>query len=297
VGSLLKRTITRSPQRLNSRKKHLSGNRRIPVFTYHAVFPSYDDRLKCPPADAWYALTAAQFEAQMQFLAAEGFTTALLAEFLDGRAPRHSVVITFDDGYESNIKIVLPILMRFGFRAEFFVTVSFIGQPGFMNWEDLGHLLALGMSVQSHGLHHRRLTKLSDNELQDELQLSKNLLEVQLTTDVKYLAIPGGFTNQQIYREASLAGYAAVCNSEPSLARKSGIVPRIAIVQSTSQRTFESLARGEFWPLLRMRAKREFGKAAKVLLGVRRYEGLKAWGLRSCASPERQDRFLEARGQ
>lgn len=293
MGSLLRRITTRSPQGLASSQP--SGNRRIPVLTYHALCPSYEEWMNSPPAEAWYALTAAQFESHMEFLASEGFTTVLLSEFLGGRASRNVLVLTFDDGDESNIRIALPILRLFGFRAEFFVTVSCVGQTGFMTWGDLGHLLDVGMSVQSHGLHHRALTNLSDNQLQDELRWSKDLLQRKLGHDVKYLAVPGGFTNQRVYREAFLAGYEAVCNSEASLARSGRIVSRIAIAHSSSQQTFESLVRQEFWSLLRMRAQREFGKAAKALLGVQRYELVKRLGLRNRASLSRRGRFLEAR--
>lgn len=287
MGSPLSRTITRIPEGLRRGRRPFSRNGRIQVLTYHAVLPSYDQWKKVPSAEAWYALTAAQFEAQMQFLSNEGFATALLTEFLDGKAPQKSVVLTFDDGHESNFRIAVPILLRFGFRAEFFVTVSSLGQPGFMNWEDLNRISDMGMSVQSHGLHHRALTNLSDNELYDELRSSKELLEEKLGKQVKYLAVPGGFINQRVYREALLARYAAVCNSESRLARKSRIISRIAIAHSISQHTFESLVRRESWSLLRVKAQREFGKGGKALLGVRRYEILKRWALRNCASLER----------
>lgn len=284
MGSLLRRTITRMPEGTLRPSRRFPRGLAIPVLTYHAVFPSYDQWMKCPPAEAWYALTVAQFEAQMHFLSAEGFTSALLSEFLDGKTPQKSVVLTFDDGHESNFSTVFPILMKFGFRAEFFVTVSSVGQPGFMSWENLKHLSAAGMSIQSHGLHHRSLADLSDNELSTELQSSKNQLERYLGTEVKYLAVPGGFTNKRVYREALTAGYTAVCNSEPRLARGEEIVARIAIPHSTSQRTFESLVQRDFWPVLRMKAQREFGKAGKALLGVQRYEILKRRGLRNCTS-------------
>ena len=265
--------------------RRLPGHRgRTLVLIYHAVHATLDAWKKQEAADRWYAVTADQFHKQMEHLSRAGYATSLLGEFLAQKTPPKSVILTFDDGHESNFVVALPILQRFGFRADFFVTVANIGRPGFMNWEQLRLLLDAGMSVQSHGLHHRDLTGIREDLLADELRTAKDRLECNLARPVKYFAIPGGFADRGVYLAARAAGYEAICNSEPGLARSGEVIARVGIMHSTSQTAFQGLVQRRFFRLLQMRAQRKFGKIGKTLLGVRRYEALKRLRLSSSRS-------------
>ena len=82
------------------------------VLTYHAVFDDEKDWIAQPASDRWYSLKQDQFRAEMEHLAQNGDTTSLLSEFLDSQSPAKSVVLTFDDGHESNFRVVLPILKQ-----------------------------------------------------------------------------------------------------------------------------------------------------------------------------------------
>ena len=250
------------------------------VLTYHAVFADEKDWAAQPASDRWYSLKQDQFQAQMGHLARNGYRTLLLREFLEGESPEKSLVLTFDDGHDSNFHVVLPILKQFGLRAEFFITVANVGLPGFMTWEELKLLQEAGMSVQSHGLHHQPLTGLDLDMLRDELRVSKKLLEQYLGSPVNYFAIPGGFADERVYVEILNAGYRAICNSEPGLASKGEVIARVPVMHSTSLATFSDLADRKLASLRRMSAQRRLAKAAKSLLGLRRYEALKHIKLR-----------------
>ena len=59
----------------------------------------------------------------MEYLHREGYRTFLLDELQQVEPwPEKSVVLTFDDGHESNYLLALPILQEFGFKAHFFIT-------------------------------------------------------------------------------------------------------------------------------------------------------------------------------
>lgn len=51
-----------------------------------------------------------------------------LATLRSGRSKGHKVVITFDDGYTSNVTIVLPVLKKLGIHATFFVLPGLLGK-------------------------------------------------------------------------------------------------------------------------------------------------------------------------
>lgn len=93
----------------------------IPVLLYHDLAPEelgiHEENAMVVPAES--------FAEQMEWLAAEGYYTPTLSEltaFLDGRLhlPQRSVLITFDDGYESNYQFAHPVLCQLGFRAVLF---------------------------------------------------------------------------------------------------------------------------------------------------------------------------------
>lgn len=251
----------------------------ILVLMYHAVHATTDTWEEQAPADRWYAVTGEQFAEQMACLANQ-HETVLLEEFLAGRAAKSSVVVTFDDGHESNFSVAFPILQRFKLRAEFFVTVSRVGQPGYMTWGQLAEMRDAGMSIQSHGFDHRPMTGLSDAELAEDLKSSRDMLSHKLGREARYLALPGGFVDKRVYSAALSAGYEAVCNSEPGLARPAKIIPRVAIMHSTSRADFQRLLEAKRLTILKSSLRRAAAKAAKAVIGVERYEAMKQLGLR-----------------
>lgn len=98
------------------------------------------------------------------------------------------IVCTFDDGYKSLIDNAMPILDKYGFTATVFVCTDYIGKKNDWNYKDkvvrthltkdeLYTLLNHGWEIGSHGITHRSLLRLNDDELMRELCESKKILE------------------------------------------------------------------------------------------------------------------------
>lgn len=87
----------------------------------------------------------------------------------------------------------------------------------FATWEQLGEASQSGHRIGSHGLTHRALTELLPSELQEELGLSKRLLEEKFSLPVEDLALPYGFYNSQVLEASVRNGYKLVHSSEPGL--------------------------------------------------------------------------------
>lgn len=72
------------------------------------------------------------FESQIAWLAANGWTSLTLdqyADFLAGKpTPARSIVITFDDGYLDNWVYAHPILAKYGMHAAVFVVTGWMGE-------------------------------------------------------------------------------------------------------------------------------------------------------------------------
>lgn len=111
------------------------------VLTYHHVHdpgPTY-------PFDPDVAdVTPAQFRRQMALVKRNFSVIGLdhLARGLDGGAlPPNPCVITFDDGYRSNLTIALPILRELELTATFFIATSFATERRMYWWDRIAYLV------------------------------------------------------------------------------------------------------------------------------------------------------------
>ena len=85
-----------------------------------------------------------------------------IAEVLKNSRP--NTVITFDDGHLTNYTIAFPVLRKFGFRAEFFITPGQIADSNRIKVHQLKEMIDNGMAIGSHGLTHAYLDDLDDVE-------------------------------------------------------------------------------------------------------------------------------------
>lgn len=159
------------------------------------------------------AISPANFDAQMKFLADSGCITITPDELYAGlngeiELPPKPVLITFDDGYIDNYKNAFPILKKYNLRATIFIIPSFTSvYPSYMTWEQLKEMEANGITIESHTYTHPKLEELPDDEIRSELLNSKALLEENLGHPVEFLAYPTGTYNLHIAGIAQDAGY------------------------------------------------------------------------------------------
>lgn len=78
----------------------------------------------------------------------------------------------------------------------------------------------LGISFHSHTRNHPDLTKLSDDELTNELIGSRQDLESLLNEQVTYLAYPYGRYDERVLNAARAAGYQAAFSTQPGFNRR-----------------------------------------------------------------------------
>ena len=99
-----------------------AGDRSIAVLVYHRVLPA-PDPLRASEPDL------EQFRREMRVLA-DCFRPLSLADAVAALStddfPPGGVCVTFDDGYEDNLRLALPILREFGIPATVFVASGFL---------------------------------------------------------------------------------------------------------------------------------------------------------------------------
>jgi peptidoglycan/xylan/chitin deacetylase (PgdA/CDA1 family) len=177
---------------------------RLVVLTYHKVLPDdYSDAAARPPD----SLFRWEFEQQVAHLVRWYHVTTgeEVRAFLAGdmQLPDYAVLITFDDGYENNYTVALPILQRYGAHAMFFLTTRYIGQPDATLWFD--RLSALLCTVPFSDILPRLPAYGVPGDIRHASQLRrwlKGLSQLQrerLITALEDMLTPGrGVTREQV---------------------------------------------------------------------------------------------------
>lgn len=163
-----------------------------------------------------------QFFSQLVFLSKSWtfISPATFESYLQGGLvlPSRSLLLTFDDGFKSNIDIAKHILAPLGITAIFFVVSDFIAQQtqtsarnfiaNFIQpnsrprelpqcWEnmdlsDLKELLSYGHTIGAHTKTHQNLALTPPSRLTEEIVNSADNLEELLSTKIRHFAHPFG---------------------------------------------------------------------------------------------------------
>ena len=152
---------------------------------------------------------------------------------MDGRIPieGRNLLVTFDDGFKSNLKISKEVLEPLNIKAIFFVCSNFITQPtyessklflknhiqpcdGFQcipdHWtnlspDDIEYLIRHGHTIGAHTANHKRLTELSPSEAYYEMSNARQTLNSLFSLDVKHFAFPFGDSSSYSLEVAEMA--------------------------------------------------------------------------------------------
>ncbi len=173
--------------------------------------------------------------------------------------PDQGVEIAFDDGNASDAEHALPALTARGRRARFFPLAGRIDADGYLGAREISLLHAAGMSIGSHGLHHRDWRTLGDGELHAEVVDSRRVLRELIGAEVTEAACPFGSYDRRVLRALRTAGYRRAYTSDggASLTR-SWLAPRTTVHRERPL---------EYW--LELTAAGAGGRPDPLLLGKR----------------------------
>ncbi|OWQ84449.1 hypothetical protein CDN99_24480 [Roseateles aquatilis] len=187
---------------LNPTGVHAGSYQTVPILCYHRIGTT----------GGKMAVSPANFAAQMEWLVRNDYRVLRLSQltgYLEGREPLppKSVVVTFDDGYESVYRFAYPVLRKLGLPATMFVYTDFVGAGDAVSWAQLAEMQGSGlMDVQSHSKSHRNLIERAAGEnderyrrnLDQETAGPRDQLEQKLGGQVRHYAYPYGDANEQV---------------------------------------------------------------------------------------------------
>ena len=230
---------------------------RVPILLYHRLI-RHDDAIagRVRDDEPIWVIHDTTFAVHMAHLRDEGFTALDFDDYLRIRRgeeplPAKSVIVTFDDGYESNYTLAFPTLRANGQKATIYVApepdehtrFAVQGIDGFLSAAQMREMVQHGIDIQSHSLTHCILNELSDDVVRFELTESRKRLEAITGKPVRHLAIPRAGYSRRVRRIAAELRYETVCcNNKGSATALSDVLalPRIVIDRDMSR---EDLAR------------------------------------------------------
>ena len=182
-----------------------SGIPAITILCYHRFGPR--------PSNL--TVTPAAFEAQMAYLATNGYTVVpldRLPAILEGREPmpRKAVAITIDDGYRSTYEVAYPVLRRHKFPATVFLYTDFVGAGDALTWTQMKDMTASGLiDLQPHSKTHTNLTVRQNGEpdgryrerVRREIEAPVDVIRSQLGVPSVSYAFPYGDVNEIVVGE------------------------------------------------------------------------------------------------
>jgi peptidoglycan/xylan/chitin deacetylase (PgdA/CDA1 family) len=211
----------------------------LPILMYHAISSVACAALP-QTSSIEHAVRERDFRAQLDAIVEAGYRSMELDELESPACAPHSLLITFDDGHESDWIVAAPELARRNLHAMFFVVWSYLGRPGYLNRDQVIALRAQGFEIGSHGMTHTRLSQISLADASDELCESKTRLEDLLQEPIAAFALPGGHYNDAVLQLAWTAGYQRVMTSDFRIAnRENRVMPRMGPMASTTLKDFK----------------------------------------------------------
>lgn len=221
------------------------------------------------PAYLRYLVSAADFESQMHWLRNRGWRGMSVTEALSS-PHENGVVVTFDDGCETDLLSAAPILNGARFGATFYITVGFLGKRGYLSHDQLRELSDRGFDIGCHSMTHSYLSDCLDDRLHQEVAGAKTELEQITGRRVEHFSCPGGRWSPRVVEVARWAGYRSIVTSY-SAANPPQADPfflgRLAVMRGTSLKDFQRLCHGHgLWKLqvrdlTRSSAQRLFGNS------------------------------------
>ncbi len=211
----------------------------VPILMYHVINP--------PPANAPFPglyVPAPEFREQMQALAKAGWVAVTLSQlwshWQQGTPLPHGkpIVLSFDNGYQSQYSNALPVLRRLGWKA--IENMQLSGLPpsqGGLSEAQIKGLIAAGWELDTQGYSHAELIALSAPELRFQIERTRQVIQRRYHQQVKWFCYPSGHYNATVIAAVKRAGFIGSTTVSPGWASPQDnpyTLPRLRVLGGTS---------------------------------------------------------------
>ncbi len=189
-------------------------------------------------------MSASEFAAQMQALQSAGYHAVTLDQMWaywkhGARLPAGKpIVVSFDNGYQSQYSNALPVLRRLGWVGDENLQLS--GLPpsqGGLSEAQVKGLVAAGWELDTQGFSHADLIRLDAAQLAYQVATARQTLQHRYGVPVNWFCYPSGHYNPAVVAEVRAAGYTGSTTVVPGWAGPSSDpyrLPRLRVLGGTS---------------------------------------------------------------
>ena len=206
---------------------------------YHVINP--------PPPGAKFPglyVTPDEFSAQMHALVTAGFHAVTMDQMranwtrgtpLPAGKP---IVVSFDNGYQSQYTQALPVLRRLGWVGV--ENMQLTGLPpsqGGLSEKQIAGLVGAGWELDTQGISHADLITLSPAALHQQVAVAREEVRRRYHVPVNWFCYPSGHYNASVIAEVKAAGYVGSTTVVPGWATPSDDpyrLPRLRVLGGTS---------------------------------------------------------------
>jgi peptidoglycan/xylan/chitin deacetylase (PgdA/CDA1 family) len=215
------------------------GTEAVPILMYHVINP--------PPAGAKFPglyVDPEEFEAQMEALQRAGFHAVtmdqMLANWTRG-APLPQgkpIVVSFDNGYQSQLTNALPLLRRLGWVGV--ENIQLTGLPpsqGGLSHGQVEQLVREGWELDTQGISHADLITLDAKALHEQVAVAREEVRRLYKVPVNWFCYPSGHYNATVVAAVKAAGYVGSTTVVPGWASPMEDpyrLPRLRVLGGTS---------------------------------------------------------------
>ncbi len=177
----------------------ISRTSAVPILMYHYI-SGVPDNDPNPELRQGLSVSPELFNQQLDYLKHAGFHSVTFNQLMNALyygapLPRKPLILTFDDGYLDGYTAAYPALKAHGLSGMFYIITGKVGWQGQMSWPQLREMLANGMQMGSHTVHHVEMGKtyVASPELANqEALVSQKDLHDQLGISIQHFCYPYG---------------------------------------------------------------------------------------------------------
>jgi peptidoglycan/xylan/chitin deacetylase (PgdA/CDA1 family) len=213
--------------------------------------------INAPPAGAPFPglyVSPGELAAQVRALHDAGYRAVtmdqLLAYWHEGvpLPAGRPIVLSFDNGYQSQYTQARPILSRYGWVGVENLQLS--GLPpsqGGMSEAQIEGLIAAGWELDTQGYSHAELTALTPGALHFQVAVARETLKRRYRVPVNWFCYPSGHYDAAVIAEVKAAGFVGSTTVVPGWASPAFDpyrLPRIRVLGGTSPQALIGLIAG-----------------------------------------------------
>jgi peptidoglycan/xylan/chitin deacetylase (PgdA/CDA1 family) len=209
----------------------------VPILMYHVINP--------PPPGAPFPglyVTREELQAQVDALSKAGFHAVTMDQMLagwrgHGSLPAKPIVLSFDNGYQSQYTNAMPVLRSVGWVGV--ENIQLTGLPpsqGGMSEDQVRGLVAAGWELDTQGFSHADLIAISPSELHYQVAVARKEVQRRYHVATNWFCYPSGHYNATVIAEIKAAGYVGSTTVVPGWASPSDDLyrlPRLRVLGGT----------------------------------------------------------------